>query len=239
VGGTPPPEAPDGVPTGGATTSTVPPSAGGGPFADGVGDGGGDGDGPAVGADGATPPTASPRHPHVRTAIEWVAVLTVALVAAFLVRTYVVQTYFIPSASMEPTLKVGDHIVVLKAAYRFTSPAIGDIIVFKAPPAERAACADPSVQDLVKRIVAVPGDVITSRNDAIYVNHKLLKQPWTYNHALGTPITGQKIPPGQYFVMGDNRPDSCDSRIWGTVPRGNIIGKAVFVFWPLSQVKPL
>jgi signal peptidase I len=172
----------------------------------------------------------------VRTVLEWAVVVGVALVVALVVRTYVIQTYFIPSISMEPTLQVGDHILVLKAAYTFTSPAVGDVIVFKAPPQEHNACQDPEVQDLVKRIIALPGDDVRSVGNTIYVNGKVLAQPWQHTQALGTPITNQKVAQNRFFVMGDNRPESCDSRVWGTVPRSDIIGKAVLIFWPLSRL---
>jgi signal peptidase I len=202
-----------------------------------AGPGGGDGDGPD--GEGGGEGAAEPRRRGWHTAVEWLGVLVVALIVAFLVRTYVVQTYYIPSPSMEPTLQVGDHILVLKAAYRFTTPAIGDIIVFKAPPAEHQSCEDPQVQDLVKRIIAVPSDTIRSVGNVIFVNGAPLKQPWSHTAMLGQKIPTQTIPPNQFYVMGDNRPESCDSRVWGTVPRANIIGKAIFVFWPPSHIKPL
>jgi signal peptidase I len=231
VGATLPPR--DDAGDGGAPASDPPPD---GPTGDGPEPGGPTGGGADPG-EGEGP--AAPRRRGWQTAIEWVAVLVVALIVAFLVRTFVVQTYYIPSPSMEPTLQVGDHILVLKAAYRFTSPAIGDIIVFKAPPAEHQACEDPQVQDLVKRIIAVPNDTIYSKGNLIFVNGKLLKQPWSHTATLGQRIPTQTIPPNQFYVMGDNRPESCDSRVWGTVPRANIIGKAIFVFWPPSHIKPL
>ncbi len=190
---------------------------------------------PVDDAPGAPASDATRAAPWARTVVEWAVVLLVALAIALLVRTYVIQTYYIPSISMEPTLQVGDHILVLKAAYRFTSPAIGDVIVFKAPPKEHLACQDPEVQDLVKRIIALPGDDIHSVGNNIYINNNLLAQPWQHTPNIGSPIPNQVIPPNQYFVMGDNRPESCDSRVWGTVPRANIIGKAVLIFWPLSR----
>jgi signal peptidase I len=183
------------------------------------------------------PPAEKPSRaaPWLRTAVEWVVVLAVALGIALLVRTYVIQTYFIPSISMEPTLQVGDHILVLKAAYRFTSPAIGDVIVFKAPLQEHESCQDPQVQDLVKRIVALPGDRIRSQGNTIYVNGKVLAQPWQHTAQIGSPIRSEVVAANHYFVMGDNRPESCDARVWGTVPRSDIIGKAVLIFWPPSR----
>ncbi len=184
-------------------------------------------------------PSTSRTAPWLRTVVEWVVVLAVALGIALLVRTYVIQTYFIPSVSMEPTLQVGDHILVLKAAYRFTSPATGDVIVFKAPPQEHQSCQDPQVQDLVKRIIGLPGQTISSGTGAarntIYINGKPLAQPWQHTAQIGSAIRTQVIAPNHYFVMGDNRPESCDSRVWGTVPRSDIIGKAVLIFWPLSR----
>jgi signal peptidase I len=187
------------------------------------------------------PDVATPSHGSrwLRTIVEWVIVLAVALGIALLVRTYVIQTYFIPSISMEPTLQVGDHILVLKAAYRFTSPAIGDVIVFKAPPQEHESCQDPEVQDLVKRIVGLPGQTISSgtgsQRNTIYIDGNVLAQPWQHTSQLGSPIRKELIPANRFFVMGDNRPESCDSRVWGTVPRSDIIGKAVLIFWPLSR----
>jgi len=195
------------------------------------------------------PPTSEDRpkkkRSTLRSAVEWVVVLAIALGVALFVRSYVVQTYFIPSASMEPTLQIGDHILVLKAAYRFTSPAIGDIVVFTAPPAEHVKCSDPEVQDLVKRIVATPGDTIWSVGNQIYLqpagapHGAPLSQPWQHSASLGPAITRQVVAPDQYFVMGDNRQNSCDSRDWGTVPRGDIVGKAVFIFWPPSRMGTL
>ena len=164
---------------------------------------------------------------------EWVCVIAVALVLALGVRAYVIQTFFIPSGSMEPTLNIGDRILVLKLAYWFTNPAIGDVVVFKAPPSEH--CGDPSVTDLVKRIVATPGDQIWSNGNVIYVNGHVLHQNWPHYSLLINPINRQTIAPNHYFMMGDNHPASCDSRDWGTLPRSDIIGKVVLRIWPLSQ----
>lgn len=168
-----------------------------------------------------------------RWLLEWTLVIVLALGLAVGVRTYVLQTFFIPSGSMEPTLDVGNRILVLKIAYDFTSPAIGDVIVFKAPPAEH--CGDPSVTDLVKRIVGLPGQRIASRGNQILINGHVLRQDWPHYTLLLTPIRPQVIPANQYFVMGDNHPASCDSRDWGTVPSKDILGKVVLKIWPLSQ----
>ena len=179
---------------------------------------------------------AAKRRSALRSVIDWVVVLAVATVIALVVRAYVVQTYYIPSLSMYPTLKVGDRILVLKAAYRFTSPATGDVIVFRAPVAERSSCDSPEVDDLVKRIIGTPGETIWSQGNLIYVNGHVLDQNWSHVNPIGQAIKRQTIPANDYFVMGDNHPESCDSRVWGYVPRANIIGKAVLIFWPISRI---
>ena len=170
-------------------------------------------------------------------AFEWLCVIALALVLALAVRTFVIQTFYIPSGSMEPTLNIGDRILVFKLAYDFSSPATGDVVVFKAPPAER--CGDASVTDLVKRIVGLPGQTIWSGQgktaNVIYIDGRPLRQDWPHYRVLLTPINRQKIAPNHYFMMGDNHPASCDSRDWGTLPRSDIIGKVVLKIWPLSQ----
>lgn len=166
-------------------------------------------------------------------AFEWLCVIALALVLALAVRTFVIQTFYIPSGSMEPTLNVGDRILVFKLAYDFSSPATGDVVVFKAPPAEH--CGDPSVTDLVKRIVGLPGQTIWSERNTIYIDGKPLRQDWPHYRLLLTPIAKQTIGLNHYFMMGDNHPASCDSRDWGTLPRSDIIGKVVLKIWPLSQ----
>jgi signal peptidase I len=169
-------------------------------------------------------------------ALEWVAVVAVALLAAFVVRTYVLQTFFIPSGSMEPTLQIGDRIIVSKLSYHLHSVHRGDIIVFHAPAAEAKACADPNVKDLVKRVIGLPGETISSTSNTITINGKAIAQPWFPPTLLGNPITTTHIPANAYFVMGDNRTNSCDSRMWGTLPGSEIIGHVIFRIWPLSQI---
>ncbi len=167
-----------------------------------------------------------------RLVIEWTVIVILAVVVSFVMRTYVVQTFFIPSASMEPTLQVGDRILVSKLSIDFGTVHVGDIVVFKAPPAEN--CGD-SVSDLVKRVIGVPGDHLSSKGNTIYINGKALDETWTHVEPLGTPIRSVTVPPNSYFVMGDNHPNSCDSRYWGFVPRKDLIGKVFFRIWPLSR----
>jgi signal peptidase I len=166
--------------------------------------------------------------------IEWSVILVVAVLASFLVRAYAFQTFFIPSGSMEPTLHVGDRIVVNKLSVRFGTINVGDIVVFKAPPTEH--CGDGNFPDLVKRVIGLPGQTLTSKGNTVYVDGKVLKEPWTYWKTLSPAIKKITVPANSYFVLGDWRSNSCDSRFWGTVPRSDIIGKAFFRIWPFSRI---
>jgi signal peptidase I len=171
-----------------------------------------------------------------RTLLEWALVVVAALVVALLVRTFVFQTFYIPSGSMEPTLQIGDRIIVSKLSYKIHSVHRGDIVVFHAPPKEAAVCADPEVQDLVKRVIGLPGETISSAGNTVLIDGKPLAQPWFPATALGPPIPVTHIPANSYFVMGDNRTDSCDSRDWGTLPATNIIGHVILRIWPISRI---
>ncbi len=165
----------------------------------------------------------------------WLIALAVALLASILVRAFAFESYFIPSGSMEPTLQVGDRVMVDKLAVDFGTINIGDVIVFTSLGAVATACGD-TVPDLVKRVVALPGDTIASIGNRIYVNDQLLKENWPHNEPLGRPIPTTVVPRGDYYVLGDNHPNSCDSRYWGFVPRSSIIGKVFIRYWPLSRI---
>ncbi len=182
--------------------------------------------------------------PTTRWVLELVGVLVAAVVVAILLRTFVVATYSIPSGSMEPTLQIGDRIVVDKLAYHLHGVDTGNIIVFRTPPSE--LCAGPPVADLVKRVIGLPGQTVSLARGHVLINGKLLSQPWlpppvrteTYPgpglqpYSLHHPYV---VPQGDVFVMGDNRPDSCDSRYWGPVPESTIVGKVDVRIWPLSR----
>jgi signal peptidase I len=172
-----------------------------------------------------------------RILVEWVLVLLTAALVALVLRTFVVQTFYIPSGSMEPTLQVGDRILVDKLSYHLHAPHRGDIVVFARPPAED--CPGPSVSDLVKRVIGLPGETISAQGGAVYIDGQRLAEPWLPARDITAPFPPLRIPAGQYFVMGDNRGDSCDSRIWGVVPRSYIVGHVVARIWPLSRVTSL
>ena len=179
------------------------------------------------------------RQKHRRRVVtEWLIIVVAALAVSFVMRTFVVQTFYIPSASMEPTLQIGDRIIVSKLSVNLGTINRGDIVVFKAPPAEH--CGE-VVTDLVKRVIGLPGDYLTSKGNTIYVGTSpttevALSEPWTHTEPLGTPIGNVHVPANTYFVMGDNHADSCDSRMWGSVPKSDIIGKVFLRIWPLSRV---
>ncbi len=177
-----------------------------------------------------------PTKSTTRVVGEWVAVVVFALLGAFIIRTFLFQTFYIPSGSMEPTLQIGDRIIVSKLSYKIHGVGRGNIVVFHAPPREETACADPAIKDLVKRVIGLPGETISSRGNVVLINGKPLNQPWFAPVPLGQPIPTQKIPANSYFVMGDNRTQSCDSRDWGPVPEGNIIGHVIFRVWPISRI---
>ena len=188
-------------------------------------------DTPTMEPDEVTPPVPRRRHRHV--IVEWVVIVVAAVLVSFFMRTFAFQTFYIPSASMQPTLLVGDRIIVSKLSVDFGTINRGDILVFKAPPAEN--CGEP-VTDLVKRVIGIPGDQLTSKGNTIYVNGAPFAENWSHSEPLGQAIGHVTVPANQYFMMGDNHNDSCDSRMWGTVPRSDIIGKAFLRIWPLGRL---
>jgi signal peptidase I len=171
---------------------------------------------------------------------EYVETAVLAIVAAVLLRMFVVSAYRVSSASMEDTLSEGDYIFVNKLAYEYGSePEAGDVIVFKYP--------NNPERDYIKRIVALPGQMVEVVDKVVYVDNqvatipansknidlKILPADLSFRDNFG-PYT---VPVEQFFVMGDNRDDSKDSRFWGSVPRDNIKGKAVFTYWSWAPNK--
>lgn len=178
-------------------------------------------------------PTPSTRRSR-RQIAEWIAVLVVAVLASFLIRVYVFQTFEVPSGSMMPTLQVGDRLVVNKIPGLAHSIHRGDIIVFHRAPGD----TDLQYPILVKRVIGLPGETISSKGDTVYINGRAIAEPWlsAMNSTPGCAqpdfdISTTHIPKGQYFVMGDCRGNSSDSRFWGTVPTKNIIGRVFVVIW--------
>ena len=176
---------------------------------------------------------AARRHRRTRWVLEWVIVLVVALAVAVGIRALVVQTFFIPSASMEPTLMIGDRILVDKLSYHLHDVHRGDMVVFGRPPGERSS---EDIKDLVKRVIGLPGETISSANGGVVINGKPLKESWLPPGTVTTNIAPFKVPKGEYFVLGDNRTNSQDSRYFGPIPRSLIVGRVVMRIWPLSHI---
>ena len=168
---------------------------------------------------------------------EWGEPFLIAAVIAIVVRTYVVGPYKIPTGSMRTTLIEKDRIFVDKITYRFRPPKRGEIIVFKYP-------FDPK-KDFVKRLIAFPGEEVEIRDGTVWINGKRLDGPpqivshYYYNRsewAYGKEGQKIKVPPGAFFVLGDNSAQSSDSRNWGFVPEKYLIGRAFLIWWPLERM---
>jgi signal peptidase I len=169
-----------------------------------------------------------------RALVEMGVIIAVAVLLAGLVRTFAFQTFWIPSASMVPTLAVYDRVLVQKAFFSWRDVREGEIVVFSHPPLDN--CPGPQEGDLVKRVIALPGQTIYSSGNTIYINGRLLAEPYLPRYdPLGPPIASRqhpyRVPPGEFYVLGDNRSDSCDSRFWGPIQGSSIIGKVVLTIW--------
>jgi signal peptidase I len=162
--------------------------------------------------------------------LEFLIILLVAFALVFgLVRPFIVEAFYIPSESMMPTLEVGDRVFVNKFIYRFAEPERGDIVVFES--------IEGSEQDLIKRVVAVPGDTVAVQNGVLFVNGQPQEEPYV-NSAFpdGSFFGPTTVPEDSVFVMGDNRGNSRDSRFFGPVSISNVEGEAFLTFWPPSHV---
>ena len=175
------------------------------------------------------------RRPRWRRALaETVVIILVAVLLAGLMRAFVFQTFWIPTSSMVPTLGVYDRILVQTAFFTWHDVREGDIVVFSHPPLDDCL----GEGNLVKRVIALPGQTIYSSGNSIYVNGRLLAEPYLpHDDPLGPPIPDAssqhpyRVPPGEFYVLGDNRADSCDSRYWGPITGSSIIGKVVLTWW--------
>ncbi len=173
---------------------------------------------------------------------EYSEAIIIALILALIIRTFVIQAFKIPTGSMEPTLLVGDYILVTKFSYgikffnstiiEMGEPKLGEIIVFRYPP-------DTS-KDYIKRVVGVPGDTVVVKNKTVYINGRPIDEPYavhlqSYVMPPGTSprdnFGPKTVPKGRLFVMGDNRDNSHDSRFWGFVPLDLLRGKAFVIYW--------
>jgi signal peptidase I len=190
--------------------------------------------------------------PHgLRVAIDWAVTIAGAIAIVLLVKAYVINPYRIPSSSMEPTLhcaqpatgceaRFSDRVLANRFLFHLRDPRRGEIIVFKTPPAAAVKCGAGGT--FVKRLIGLPGEVIQLRlrggDGYVYINGKPLEEPYIQQIRRSAAQTYGpfKIPKGMYFMMGDNRSQSCDSRQWGPVPRKNLIGKVFATYWPPQRI---
>lgn len=180
--------------------------------------------------------------------LEYVEAIVIAIILALFIRKFIIQAYKIPSGSMLETLQIGDHILVNKFIFYFNDPERGDIIVFKYPVDKK--------RDFIKRVIGMPGDSLEIKDKNIFINGELLNEPYTifkdktnafrrgHPSYLNDPYIRNRdnfgpliIPEGKYFMMGDNRDFSQDSRYWGLLDRELIEGKALVIYWSWDKQK--
>lgn len=192
----------------------------------------------SISEDNLSSPIKSRKHRY-RGLIEVVVIMVIAVFVALIVRTFLLQLFYIPSASMDPTLKVNDKIFVNKVSYKFGDVTRGDIVVFDAPDSVKTA----QIKDLVKRVIGLPGDLVEGRCENkikkcvvdIYVNGEKLDEPYLEENIIYSPFTPISVPANSILVMGDNRDDSEDGRYFGPISEDLIVGRAFFRIWPLSN----
>lgn len=165
--------------------------------------------------------------------VEFLKIISMAMVLSFGIRTFVAEARYIPSSSMEPTLKINDRLIIEKMTYRFQPPKRGDVIVFSATEALQKEGYKKDA--FIKRIIGLPKDEVMVRNGKVSVNGEIIREAYIaeapqYDYG---PVT---VPEGEYLVLGDNRNNSYDSHYWGFVPRDKFIGRASLRFWPPERM---
>jgi signal peptidase I len=189
---------------------------------------------------------------HTPFWVELPFLVVIALVIAVLIKTFLVQTFFIPSGSMEKTLLIGDRVMVNKLAYVSKGPTRGDIVVFLPPwgdtqedesllkkavrtVGEALGVQSPNIEDLIKRVIATGGETLEVRNNQVLIDGTPIDEPYIYPGSVMPDFGPVTIPAGHVFVMGDNRDNSKDSRVFGPIPADSIVGRAFVRIWPLKR----
>jgi signal peptidase I len=182
----------------------------------------------------------------VRVVLDWIITIGGAILIVLALKAWVVNPYRIPSSSMEPTLhcarpaigcetRFSDRVLANRFIYRFRDPKRGEIIVFNTPPAAKQRCGEGGT--FVKRLIGLPGETVSERDGIVYIDGRRLEEPYVApDRRDHEPPRVWHVPKGDYFFMGDNRAQSCDSRVWGSVPRKNLIGEVFFVYWPPNRI---
>jgi signal peptidase I len=185
-----------------------------------------------------------PKASGLRNVLEWVVIAGGALLVAFVIKTFLLQAFYIPSLSMAPTLKINDRVLVNKLSYDLHDVHRGDVVVFESPPNDGSA-----TKDLIKRVIGLPGDTVEASNGHVVINGQVLKEPYIQPdvETRGPMCQTESLPGCQgrdkvivpkdtYFVMGDNRSNSRDSRFIGAIPGSLIIGRAFVRVWPVTAL---
>ncbi|HEY7196229.1 MAG TPA: signal peptidase I [Gaiellaceae bacterium] len=181
-----------------------------------------------------------------RSIVDWVLTIAIAVGAVLAIKQWVVNPYRIPSSSMEPTLHCAepgdgclahfsDRVLANRFIYHFRDPKRGDIIVFNTPARAERLCGAGGT--FVKRLIGLPGETVSEQQGFVYIDGKKLDEPYVEaGRRDDQTFAPEKIPPDHYFFMGDNRAQSCDSRVWGSVPRSSLIGEVFAVYWPPNRI---
>jgi signal peptidase I len=220
-----------------------------------ISDTGDEAEGPDPTGDATPRPPKRPDKPAGPLAVvrETAVLVVLAVLLAVVFKTFLVQAFYIPSGSMEPTLDISDRVLVEKLSYRFGDVQRGDVIVFVhndpsldggAQPnvvarffidlGQAVGITPPSDRDFIKRVVGVPGDKISCAGGRLYRNGQPLDEPYLAQGTT-TDCTPATVPPGTLFVMGDNRNNSQDSRVFGAIPRSTVVGRAFVRIWPFGR----
>ncbi|MGH3001099.1 MAG: signal peptidase I [Gaiellaceae bacterium] len=184
--------------------------------------------------------------PGPRKLLDWVLTIAIAIGFVLVFEAEVAKPYRIPSSSMEPTLhcarpsawceaRFSDRVIVNRLAYRFEDPKRGQIVVFDAPAAAKALCGEGGT--FVKRLIGLPGETVSEASGGIIsIDGRPLREPYAFDRTQDLTTGTWDVPKGEYFFMGDDRPHTCDSRTWGSVPRNRLIGPLILTYWPPNRV---
>jgi signal peptidase I len=172
-----------------------------------------------------------------RSTIEWVVIIAAALLVAFVVKTFLIQAFYIPSASMDPTLRIKDRVLVNKMSYRLHDINRGDIVVFERPECDQS---DPAIKDLIKRVIATGGERVEAKDGTILVDGRKLNEPYLPHGVTTADFGPVEVPADHIWVMGDNRSNSKDSRFLcnsGPTPiaEDDVVGRAFVRVWPFGS----